>query len=80
LGNHRDWPAADAAATEFVAQRAIEHVPERALQVGARVVHRHRRDLLDRELGAPQDEADLRPVPVREHDVPSRLDHVGDIA
>ena len=74
-----DRLAPDAAAPERVAQRLEEHVADRALDVGAGVVHRHRRHLGDGELRAAQDEADLRAVAVRDHHLPAALDHAGDV-
>jgi hypothetical protein len=43
------------------------------------IVHRHGWDFADRDLGAPQDVPDLRPVAVRDHDVPAALDHRRDV-
>src|SRR5207237_4420812 len=48
----RDRLAGDAAAPELVAQRLDEHVADRALDVGAGIVHRHWRHLGKRELRA----------------------------
>ena len=66
----------DTAARQLVGQRLDEHVADGALRVGDRVVHRDRIDLGLRDLGAAQDEADLRPVAVRDHKPPTLLDHV----
>jgi hypothetical protein len=79
LRYHCDCLPSHGAPMELVAQPLYEHVADRALDVGARVIHRHRRNLVNRQLRAPQDEADLRPVAVGDHDVPSGLDHVGDV-
>ena len=48
LRHHRDRLALHAAAAELVAQRLDEHVADGALDVGAGVVHRHRRHFGDR--------------------------------
>jgi len=36
-------------------------------------------ELRSRQLGAPQDESDLRAVPMREEDVPALRDHAHDV-
>ena len=64
---------------KFVAKRLDEHVADRALQVGAGIVHRHRRNLVDREFRAAQDVPHLRAVAVGDDHVPPGLDHVGDV-
>ena len=56
-----------------------EHVADRALQVGSCIVHRHRRQFMDGEFRAAQDEAHLRAIAVRDNDVPAGLDHVADL-
>ena len=66
---------ADAALRQRVAERVLEHEADRALRVADRVLHRDRRHLAVGDLRAAQDEADLRPVAVRQHDVPAGSDH-----
>jgi hypothetical protein len=79
LGDDGDGLAREAALAELVPEGFHEHVADRPLQVGAGIVHRHRRDLVDRELRATKDEAHLRAVAVGDDDDPARLDHVGDM-
>ena len=69
----------DAAAPKRVAQRVLEHEADRTLRVADRVVDRHRGHLPIGDLRAAQDEADLGPVAVRDHDVPAGGDHVDDV-
>src|SRR4030095_3168424 len=71
--------ALDAPALEHVAPRLEEHVADRALDIGAGIVHRHRRHLGDGKLRAAQDEADLGTVAVRHHDLPAAFDHARDV-
>src|SRR6185295_6286125 len=79
LRHERDDRDADAAALQRVAERVLEHEADRALGVADRVLHRHRRHLAVGDLGAAQDEADLRAVAVRQHDVPAGGDHRRDV-
>ena len=51
---------------QLVAERVLEHEADRALRVADRVVDRHRGHLPVGDLRAAQDEADLRPVAVRD--------------
>ena len=80
LRHHRHRLAVEPPPAELVAERLDEHVADRALQVGPGVVHRHRRDLVDREFGPAQDEAHLRAVAVGENHLPAGFDHLGYMA
>ena len=79
LRDERHHLLVDAATLERIHHRVLEHEADRALRVGDRVADRHRRDLAGGDFGAAEDEADLRAVAVREHDVPARGDHVDDV-
>ena len=79
LRHHCDRLSPDAAPAELVAKCFQEHVADRALKVGARIVHRYGRDFVDGDFGAPQHEPHLRAVAVGDDDVPAGLDHVGDV-
>ena len=71
--------AVDPEPPEVVLEVLGERVPDRPLTVGAADVQRHLVQLVSRELGPAQDEADLRPVAVSDDDVPAVLDHRGDV-
>jgi hypothetical protein len=77
--DHGDRGALQAAAAELVAQRALEHVADRPLQVGGGEVHGHRRHLGQSELRAPQDEPHLRAAAMSDNHVPAGGDHLGDV-
>ena len=64
---------------EVVLEVLRERVADRALAVGAADVQRHLVQLGGGELGAAEDEADLRAVAVPDGDVPAVLDHRRDV-
>ena len=79
LGDDGHHLAAQSAALEFVVERALEHVTDRALRIGIGKIDRHfRNDALGKPRAA-QDEADLRAVTVGQDHRHARLDHVGDV-
>src|SRR6516225_9651348 len=78
LGHNSGWLKFESAPAKFVAERAYEHVAERALQIGPGIIHRHRRHFMDRELRATQEVSQLRSVARCDDHVPPGLDHVGD--
>ena len=59
LGDQGDGAPVQAAGPHLVMQGALEHEADGALQVGAGVVHGHRRHLVDGQLGTAHDETDL---------------------
>ena len=71
--------AVDVEPVEVVLEVLGQGVADRALAVGAADVERHLVQLVRGELGAAQDEADLRPVAVADRHVPAVLDHRGDV-
>ena len=79
LGHDGDRVAVDVEPVEVVLEVLRQGVADRALAVGAADVERHLVQLVRRELGAPQDEADLRAVAVADRHVPAVLDHRGDV-
>ena len=62
---------------EDVPDRHLQQVPDLTLALGAAHVERHRSDLVLRELLLQQDPPDLRPVAVRDHDLPPGRGDVG---
>jgi len=70
---------AHAALPEFVRERLLDHVANRPLRVRAARVERHFVQLVPRQLGSADDEADLRPVAVGDDHVVARFDDVGDV-
>ena len=62
--NDRYRPAPDIPLLKRVQQRKLDVKANGSLRSGDARIERQRRDFARRKLGAPQDEADLRPVPV----------------
>jgi hypothetical protein len=79
LRDHGDHLACEPPAPEFVVERALEHVADRALGVRIRIIHRHLGHLALGHARAPQDEAHLRPVAVGQDYGPTRRHHVGHV-
>src|SRR5439155_21532821 len=71
----------EAARRELVEERHRQDVPDAALRIGRRHLERelrHGRRVTD-ELGAQEDEADLRTVPMGQDDAPSLRDECRDV-
>ena len=79
LRDDGDGVAVDAEPAEVVLEVLRERVADRTLAVGAADVQRHLVQLGGGELGAAQDEADLRAVAVPDGHVPAVLDHRRDV-
>ena len=71
LADDRRRLTVHAEAAELVVEVLLQGVADRALGVGAADVERDLVQLVGRELGAPQDEADLRSVAMADGDVPA---------
>jgi len=67
------------AAPELVGQLLLDHVAEGALGIGADAVQRHRVQLVQRQLDAAEDEADLRAVAVGQDEVPAERQQLGHV-
>ena len=76
VGDHRHHRTGQSAPGQFVTQCLDEHVADRALGVGHRIVDGNRVDLGLGEFGATQDEAHLRAVAMGDNEFPALLDHV----
>jgi len=66
-------------APEMVVEVLLQGVPDGPLGVGAAHVEGHLVQLVPGQLGASEDEADLRPVPVGDGHIPACFDHGGDV-
>ena len=82
VGQDAGHCVAQAAPAELVEERVAQDVADAALRVGDTHVEREARDPrgLPDQLGPQQDEADLRAIPVCDHDPPPVCDERGDVA
>ncbi len=67
------------AAPKFVAQGLLEHIADGTLSIRAAVIQRYFVQFICSQLGAPQNEANLRPISMRNDYIPAFGNHVGDI-
>ncbi|WP_370559529.1 hypothetical protein [Edwardsiella tarda] len=79
LGHQGDDGLGDAAPRQLVVQRLLEHVADGTLGIADRIIQRDGGDLVAGQLGTAQDEANLGAVAMRYHQIPARVDHIGDV-